>query len=275
MTVVKRDTGLRTCLMEGSVWHKRFTPRVHAFRYRVFYLRLDLEELDRLARKSRFFSVDRFNLFSFRPADYGLHRAARKDGDGPLKDRVVRFLKSEFPDAAVDRIELLTMPRVLGYAFNPLSIYYCYGAADVLSHVIYEVNNTFGERISYAFAVERHGDKLAPHGCAKELHVSPFFEVEGGYRFRQELPEAALKIAIDYLKDSDTGRPQKAFSAAMSLQKKEFSTRNLLHLFLQIPFVTIKVTAAIHWQALLLWLKRHSIFSKPPAPKRLYSTHTR
>ncbi len=261
-------------IMVGRVWHKRHLPREHEFFYRVFYGLFDLDELPVLEKRSRFFSLNRHNLFSLWCDDYGL------DGgpyNGSLKNRIVELIRNEF-EAGINRVELLTMPRVFGYAFNPISIYYCYDQQNHLSHVIYEVNNTFGERFSYAFAVEHKGGKLVPHSCQKQLHVSPFFEVSGGYSFRQSKGEETIKLAIDYRAEasapgaspsgsvSHSSTAEKAFSATMSLEKIEFSDRNLLLTSARIPFVTAKVIAAIHWQALLLWLKKHRVFGKPAAP---------
>lgn len=261
-------------IMVGRVWHKRYLPREHAFFYRVFYGLFDLDELPALEKRSRFFSLNRRNLFSLWCDDYGLDRGPH---DGSLKARIAGLIKSEF-ETDISRVELLTMPRVFGYAFNPISIYYCYGPQNCLSHVIYEVNNTFGERFSYAFAVEGKGGKLVPHTCHKQLHVSPFFEVSGGYSFRQSKDMGTIKLAIDYrtaapasgASPSGSGSllssSKKAFSASMSLEKIDFSGRNLLLTSARIPFVTAKVIAAIHWQALLLLLKKHRVFGKPAAP---------
>ncbi len=270
---------LNSRLMVGTVWHKRYAPRCHEFSYQVFYGLFDLDELADLDRQSWIFSVDRAAPFSIHQADYGL-KPGQNGKD--LKKRIAELIRRQFGDE-VKRVELLTMPRVFGYAFNPISVYYCFAEAGSLSHVIYEVNNTFGERFSYLFSVEVEEGALASHGCEKQLHVSPFFDVSGGYRFRQNKEPKAIRLAIDYrsgaleLEPSSASSPepdlagntcrQKTFSATMSLQKKEFSSQNLLRASVRIPFVTLKVMAAIHWQALLLWIKKHRIFRKPPGPE--------
>lgn len=256
-------------LMVGKVWHKRYSPRVHEFCYRVFYGLFDLDELSALDKQSWLFAVDRMAPLSLRRADYGVdpHQS------GPdLKTRVVDLIEQQF-GAAITRVELLTMPRVFGYAFNPISVYYCYAQAGLLTHVIYEVNNTFGERFSYAFSVEDDGGILPQHACLKQLHVSPFFDVSGGYQFRQKKSAHGIKLAIDYRSEAPEIEPAKAggcepakarrksFSAAMLLEKINFSPLNLLATSVRIPFVTLKVIAAIHWQALLLWVKKTPDFS--------------
>lgn len=270
---------LNSGLMVGTVWHKRYAPRRHGFSYQVFYGLFDLDEFSDLDRRSWVFGVDRAALFSIHQTDYGLKPG--QNGKG-LKKRIAGLIKQQYGDE-IKRVELLTMPKVLGYAFNPISVYYCYAENGLISHVIYEVNNTFGERFSYAFSVEEESGKLTSHGCEKHLHVSPFFDVSGGYRFRQDKNTKAIRLTVDYrsgaqncepesaslqaLETAERTRDQKTFTASMSLNKKVFSSRNLLRISARIPFVTLKVMAAIHWQALLLWLKKHRIFRKPSGPE--------
>lgn len=277
-------SALNSGLMVGTVWHKRYAPRCHEFSYQVFYGLFDLDELSDLDRCSWIFGVDRAALFSIHQTDYGL-KPGQNGKD--LKKRIAGLIKHQFGDE-IKRVELLTMPRVLGYAFNPISVYYCYAKGGLISHVIYEVNNTFGERFSYAFSVEEENGKLASHECEKQLHVSPFFDVSGGYRFRQDKDAKAIRLAIDYRSGAQKLEPgsaslqmpevvgdtrsQKTFSATMSLSKKVFSSRNLLWVSARIPFVTLKVMAAIHWQALLLWIKKHRIFRKPSSPETSVGT---
>ncbi|MBO6504010.1 MAG: DUF1365 domain-containing protein [Kordiimonadaceae bacterium] len=272
------DAGeFRSALMEGRVWHSRELPRKHKFEYRIFYGLFDLDEVDALAKKSAVFAVSRFNLFSFYPADYG-HVPGSCKSVAELKTSIQKLILDRFKKF-VERVELLTMPRVLGYAFNPISVFYCYDDDDVLTHLVYEVNNTFGERIDYAFAVSPRGERIGAHCCEKSLHVSPFFDVSGGYRFQQDFRENTLQLTIDYVSAASEFRPtssnsaqknsqrRKSFVASMHLKKKKFSTENLLSLGLRIPLLTLKVTAAIHWQALLLWIKKHRVISKPAPPQ--------
>ncbi len=266
-----------SALMEGRVWHTRFLPRRHKFDYRIFYCLFDLDEVGTLAKKSSIFSLSALNLFAFFPSDYG-HCTDRIETPADLKYSIQKLVLNRFR-ATIERVELLTMPRLLGYAFNPISVFYGYDARNVLTHIVYEVNNTFGERIDYAFAVSPNGERIGQHGCEKMLHVSPFFDVSGGYGFRQKLREDSLDLTIDYvsaaaefqppeLGNAQTKpRPSKTFVASISLKKRDFSTKNLLSVALRIPFLTFKVTAAIHWQAFLLWIKKHKVISKPARPK--------
>lgn len=275
MTAVSNIT--YSALMEGRVWHTRFLPRRHKFDYRIFYGLFDLDELETLTTQCYVFSLSGFNLFAFYPSDYGLfYDLIETPAD--LKLSIQKLVFDQF-QASVERVELLTMPRMLGYAFNPISVFYCYDAQNVLTHIVYEVNNTFGERVNYAFAVSADHERVGAHSCAKTLHVSPFFDVSGGYRFRQTVREGKLDLTIDYVSASAEFRPKaregvqsaapsmKTFVASMSLERKAFSSKNLLSAGLRIPFLTLKVTAAIHWQALLLWIKKHRVISKPARPE--------
>lgn len=266
-----------SALMEGRVWHCRVLPRKHKFEYRIFYGLFDLDELKTLAETNPVFNVSRFNLFSLYPRDYG-HARSDNQTALDLKRSIQKLVLDRFR-AHIDRVELLTMPRILGYAFNPISVFYCYDIQNQLTHLVYEVNNTFGERIDYAFSVQREGEKIQPHGCEKSLHVSPFFDVSGGYRFRQDRQDATIKLTIDYVsgsaefapsKDVNSGAKSavgKTFVASMALKHKVFSAGNLVSVGLRIPLVTLKVTAAIHWQALKLWVKKHRVISKPAPPE--------
>lgn len=266
-----------SAFMVGKVWHKRLLPREHEFAYSIFYGLFDLDELNELAAKSKLFSVNKFNLLSLFPKDYTSCTKTRAK-PGQLKEELQKLIADQFGEH-VQRIELLTLPRVLGYAFNPISVFYCYANDGLLTHVIYQVNNTFGERISYAFQVDSEGKKVQRHECQKALHVSPFFDVSGGYRFRNSKTEKGLSLTIDYVSqsaefapsgtcDKQTGaKAEKSFIASMSLKRKSFTSENLVNLCCRIPFVTLKVIAAIHWQALLLWVKKHRVFQNPRHPK--------
>ncbi len=270
--------GLRSAFLCGHLWHKRFRPKEHSFSYKVFYCLIDLDEADGLAQSTRFFSVGGANLVSFYPEDHGIDKKQPPAKPQNLKEQVICFLRNQFNAEEVSRVELLTMPRIVGYVFNPISVYYCYDGNDQLVFVIYEVNNTFGERFSYAFRTEQSGTKVGVHTCNKQLHVSPFFSVTGAYEFRQSKSDKLLSLSIDYhaeeekdKTDTTAGvRTPKSFSASMQLKNQNFSTRNLMLNALCIPFMAIKVVAAIHWQALLLWLKKIEYFSKPDAPEELF-----
>jgi len=258
-------------LYVGQVWHKRWRPIVHTFRYSVFYLLVDINHLanpDRHNAGPWCLSFDRFNLFSIHEKDY-----LDKDSDG-LRKQIGTALADAGIDEEPAKVMLLTMPRVLGYAFNPINIYYCLQADDSVSAVLYEVNNTFGERHNYAFQAGQGQsvlpNALSPHQADKNFHVSPFFPVKGQYRFRQSLPEESISLAISY-RDQEN-RP--LLSTTLSGQRAHLDSINLLALFFKIPFLGFKVTAAIHVQAARLWLKGLAFWRKPIPPRQVVTGAT-
>lgn len=233
---------MRSAVYEGTVYHKRLRPRLHAFRYRVFSLLIDLDELPALHGRLRLFSHNRWNLFSFLDRDHGTDRP--KSLSGWVHERL-RGVGIEIPDG---RIALLSYPRILGYVFNPLTVYFCRRADGGLAAIIYEVHNTFGERHAYVLPVDGNG--TVRQDCRKAFYVSPFNDVSGSYAFNVTPPADLVSIHID---QADNGG--KLFQAGFSGRRSELSDRALLGLALRYPLMTVKVIAAIHWQALRLLLK--------------------
>lgn len=242
---------LTSSLYEGTVRHTRVSPFHHSFSYRVFYGLFDIDRLDELNRSNRWFSVGRFNLFSFDP---GVHGPA--DGS-PLRPWVEETVRSAGVELDGGTIHLLAFPRVLGYVFNPISVWYCHDAEGRLVAVIHEVRNTFGDRHSYVVSVEEAGLR---HGFDKQLHVSPFNGMDQGYEFTVTDPGDRISISID--QHDGEGR---LLRAGMALTRVPFSDRNIWRLFLSHPLLTLKVITAIHWQALKLKLKG-ATFHPRPAP---------
>jgi DUF1365 family protein len=245
-----------SALYVGSVMHRRLRPRHHHFRYRAFWFLLDLDELPELARSSRLFSYNRGNLFSLQDRDHG-------DGSSTsLRRQIDKLLLATGVDPAGGRIELFCMPRTLGYVFNPLSVYFCRRQDGSLAAIVYEVHNTFGERHSYVLPVETSG-KVVRQQCQKALYVSPFMGMDLDYQFR--ISESGKRIAVAILARADR-RP--AMVAVLGASRRGFSDIVLLRAFLTIGAITLKVTAAIHWEALRLWLKRIRLRPRSPAPAR-------
>jgi uncharacterized protein len=235
---------LRSGAYEGVVFHSRLRPKSHAFRYRVFSLLVDLDELTELDRRLRLFSRNRWNLFSFRDRDHGI-------GDPTsLIDWVHERLRTIGIAIPGGRIALLCYPRILGYVFNPLSVYFCRRADGTLAALIYEVHNTFGERHAYVLPVEGEVGSALRQACSKAFFVSPFNDVSGHYTFTVSPPADTVSIHID---QGDSAGP--LFRAGFSGRRSELSDRTLLHLALRYPLMTIKVIAAIHWEAIRLLLK--------------------
>ncbi|WP_371348119.1 DUF1365 domain-containing protein [Ancylobacter sp. IITR112] len=245
-----------SALYAGEVMHVRLKPRRHRLAYRLFSLLLDLDEIDGLDRRLRLFSRNRFNVFSFHDRDYADPQA------GPLKAQVERLLAEAglAPDGGA--IRLLTLPRLFGYAFNPLSIYFCHRRDGALSALLYEVNNTFGQRHSYLIPVAP--GEVAPlrQKAEKRFYVSPFMDMGLTYAFRVNPPGEALRIAI---LASDTEGP--VLSAVQTATRRPLNDGELARAMLAYPLLTLKVIAGIHWEALFIWAKGIGLRPRPPAPE--------
>ena len=247
---------LTPALYTGTVWHKRTRPKVHAFRYPVYYLLLDVDDFS--AAKPGLpwcLSFNRFNLFSVHERDFG-----PRDGT-PLRLHVESLLTGKEAPA---RIMMLTMPRLFGYAFNPITVYFCHDAGGALTATIYEVHNTFGEAHCYVFEPGMGMDDVPRHEARKTFHVSPFYPVEGHYSFSLRAPEAQFALAIRYF-GADGNHD---LTACLKAKRRPFTASALMKVFASIPLVPFKVTAAIHYEALRLFLKRLKVFSKPPQSER-------
>lgn len=248
----------------GAVTHRRLRPRPHRLRYRVFSLLLDLDEIPALHARLRLFSHKRFNLFGFDERDHA-------DGTGaPLREWVERHLADAGIDLQGGPIRLLAMPRVLGYGFNPLSVYFCHHCDGRLLALLHQVHNTFGERHTYLIPVatpEAASD--IRQDCAKTFHVSPFMAMDMRYEFRVRAPDAKLNIVI---RGTDADGP--IIVAAMAAERRELTDAALLGAFLRTPLLTLKVILGIHWEALRLWRKGLRLHGKPPPPTEAVSIVT-
>jgi uncharacterized protein len=243
-----------TALYIGSVMHRRLRPRVHRLRHRAFWMLLDLDEIDRLARRLPLFSRNRFNAVSFHDADHG-------DGSKmPLRAQVARHLNAA-GISAEGSIRLLCMPRIFGYGFNPLSIYFCHSREGVLAAILYEVHNTFGQRHSYLIAVPPSAGAVIDQQCDKTFFVSPFLDMDMTYAFRVALPADRVSVAI-----RGDDRDGLLIVAALTGRKIPLTNATLLGVLLTHPLLTLKVIGAIHWHALRLLLKGYRLRARPAAP---------
>jgi hypothetical protein len=243
-------------LFPGVVMHHRLRPFRHRFVYRVFSLLLDPDRLDSLDRRLRLFSAERGNLFSFQNRDHGA-----RDGS-PLRPWIEARLAEVGLDLAHGPIRLLCFPRVLGYVFNPLSIYFCYDPANVLRAIVYEVKNTFGGQRAYALPVgELRADGQIRQACGKDFYVSPFIDLEAGYRFKLIPPTDRLSVVIQEEVEAGT-----QLVATLSGRRVPLTDRQLLRAALRMPFMTHKVIAGIHWEALKLWRKGAGFRSRHDLP---------
>jgi DUF1365 family protein len=246
-----------SALYVGHVMHRRVRPRVHLLRYRLFSLLLDLDHIDDLARRLRLFSRGRFNLFAFHDRDHGAGTAE------PLRAQIERHMREAgiAPDGGA--IRLLTMPRILGYAFNPISVYFCHRRDGALAAILYEVNNTFGQRHSYLLPVAEGATSPIRQHTPKRFHVSPFMAMDMDYTFRVVPPGERLAITIV---GSDADGP--IITAALSTTRRPLTDAALARAFVSHPMLTLKVVAAIGWEALKLWRKRVPVHRLPSPPDR-------
>lgn len=248
---------MNSAIYTGTVWHKRWQPRAHALSYKVFYLLLDLDEVTVLNGVSRLFGWNRRALFAFHDADHGT-------GDGtPFKDHLSACLEQQGYGAGPWRFLVLCMPRTLGYVFNPISIVYCLGEDGRLKAMLYEVNNTFGERIRYLVAVAAQQGPYR-HRCEKSMFVSPFFDLQGDYAFTVTEPAERLTLRIDYRNEG-----QRRLGAVFSGTRDALDARNLRAAALKYPLAAFGVTTAIHYEALKLWLKGIKPHHHQPARRTL------
>jgi DUF1365 family protein len=245
-----------SCLYFGRVAHARLRPFAHRFAYRVFSVFVDLDELPALDRRLRLFSHNRWNLFSLRDRDFG-----PRDG-WALKPWIEEQLAAADLDPC-GKVRLLCFPRVLGYAFNPLSVWFCYDTAERLQAVLYDVSNTFGQAHCYLIPVDpnRAPGRAITQQCAKRFYVSPFMDMDATYRFRLAEPGARLALRID--QESAGGR---GFVATHVGARASLSDAGLLRACLAHPFLSLKVIGGIHWEALRLWRKGARVRPRPEPP---------
>lgn len=233
-------------LYVGEVMHARLKPVGHRFQYRVMSLLIDLDRLDEADRMSPLFGVNRRALYSFHEADHGPRDASS------LRAYAQASAEAKGVDLTGGRVLLLTYPRIAGYTFNPLSVYFCYDASGALAVVIYEVRNTFGDIHPYVLPV--HAGEMGPAGLRQEqdklFYVSPFIEMAMRYHFRIVPPGEIVRLRI---LETDVDGP--VLAATFAGTHRVLSTASLLQAFLALPLMTLKVIAAIHWEALRLWIK--------------------
>lgn len=244
-------------ILSGEVMHRRFFPVRYRFVYRVFSLVLDLDRIGDTARASRWFSHNRFNLFAFHDRDHGA-------GDGtPLRDWLLAQVARLGLCLPIARIEIQCMPRVLGYGFNPMTPWFCYGPTGDLVAILCEVHNTFGER--HGYLLHQGGEPMAwpvRQSRAKGFHVSPFVGMQADYRFRFTRTGDECGIVIHEYEDE-----RLMLVAVQRGTLQPMTDANLLRAALAFPLLTFKVVTMIHWHALKIWLGGATYFPKPTPPR--------
>ena len=245
------------CLYDGQVMHARMKPKPHRFTYGIYSLLIDVMRLKKADNASRFFSVGQYNLLSFHEKDHG-----PCDGSS-LAEHTKTLLKKAGVKSNINRILLMCYPRVLGFTFNPISVYFAYDTMDQLVGIIYEVRNTFGEMHSYVAPVQE--GELTEAGLRQErqklFYVSPFVDMPMNYRFRIRPPSKDLAVRI--LETDATGP---ILTASFIGTHAKLTNKSVLKVFFRVPLMTIKVVAGINWEAMKLWFKGIRFFTRPQAP---------
>jgi DUF1365 family protein len=244
-----------SALYVGSVAHRRVRPRAHHLRYAAFWMLLDLDTIDTLDRRLKLFSRGRFNAMSFYDTDHG------EQTREPLRAQVERYLHTAGITLDGGAIRLLCMPRLFGYGFNPLSIYFCHRADGMLAALLYEVRNTFGERHSYLIPVAAANGPVVRQSCDKCFYVSPFMDMNLRYEFRVLPPGEKLSVVISAADAQGT-----TLIASLVGKRAALTDAALLGLLIRMPLLTLKVIGAIHWHAVRMWLKGFVLKPRPPKP---------
>ena len=272
---------MNSCLYECRVLHRRFTPKGHRFLYRIFLFALDLDELEALGRTLPFFSVRRAALYSFREQDYlptheRMHAGAEASpGPGAsLKERVVALLGARGIDLAGGRVILVTLPRVCGYLFNPVSFYFCHDRTGAPVAALAEVTNTFREMKPYLLGPETR--TAAPSGefhlrTPKFFYVSPYSDVDVDFDFTLRTPDEGLSVRID-----DYRAGARTLASTLTGRRRELNGLRLAWFTLKYPLITFRIIALIHWHAFRLWLKRvpwHAKAARGAEQRALYRPH--
>lgn len=249
-----------SALFAGKVMHMRFRPKRHRLQYRVFSLLLDLDELPTLDKSMRLFGYNRRALISFHDKDHGdgTHNGLRNWIESRLND--AGLLEQDM------RIRVLCYPRILGYVFNPLTLYFCYGQHG-LRAVLYEVCNTFGERHTYTIPVMDTQAENIQQSCTKGFYVSPFVPMNCHYNFHIEPPAEKVLVRID-----ETDPEGMLLVASFAAERQELNDRSLLSALISHPLMTLKITAGIYWEAFLLWRKGTPVYRHSTAANRVAST---
>ena len=234
----------------GAVRHARYAPRRHKFSYRVFSLLIDLDRLDHVALKTRLFSHNNFNLYAIYDRDHGYQ------DQRSLRDFVDEQCAAQGL-ARPDSVLLLCYPRILGYVFNPLSVYYIM-QNDALVALLYEVRNTFGEKHIYFTSLDNGVNSAAHHSHNKDFHVSPFIGMQAEYHFSTALPTDEARLVI---RETQNNTP--LLVTSFSGTRVGLSDASLLRACLFYPLMTFKIIFAIHFEALRLFLKGVAFIRHP------------
>lgn len=246
---------LRSHLLRGKVRHRRTQPMVYELEHDVFYLALDLDEIDRVDEGLRLFSRGRRNVLTLRDRDHFVPEAA------DLRASVHGHLQAEGLDTTGWRVTFITTPRVLGYQFNPASFYLCRDAEGLMQVVIVEVHNTHDERRLYTLQPERRG-KAWIDEMDKDFYVSPFIDMDAHYVVRVQDDPDRVRIAI-----TETEKGEPLLTATLVAERFRLTDRSLLRTLLHVPFATQKTIVAIHLHAWRMWRRGYTFRKHSEVPR--------
>jgi uncharacterized protein len=247
---------ISTSLYRGRVRHTRVKPRVITLKHKCFWLALDIDCLSAIASRLYILSRNTANILSFHDRDHG------DGGDKPLREQVEALLATAGLSKKPASIILFCMPRVLGYGFNPISMYLCHNDEGIVYAVVYQVHNTFGQRHSYVVPVEECNGRSV-QSANKSFYVSPFMDMDLQYTFKLEVSETKLLLSISA---ADSEGP--VIFTSLAANRAELSNRALLTTWLAHPLLTFKVISAIHFHAVRIWIKGIKLRLRPPPPEQ-------
>jgi DUF1365 family protein len=252
---------MNSCLYECTVMHRRLAPKKHEFVYRIFLFLFDLDELAEIERRVPFFSVNTPNLYSLCDEDYFQFHSRG------IRQNLETFLATQNLPLRPARIELLTLPRLLGYTFNPVSVFFCFDENDRPLNSVIQVGNTFGELKPYVVPCDPAGPGFHVR-VPKNYYVSPFSELDLEFDFRFDPPGQRLRLAID-----DYLGGERVLVSTVTGAREELTAANLARFSIRYPLVTLKVIFLIHWEALRLWLKKIPFRLKEAEPELQQGAH--
>lgn len=242
---------MNSCLYKATVMHHRLAPKKHRFHYSVFMFYIDLDELELLRKKLVLFSRNRFNMFSFRDSEHLQLPIDAPDKSKNTKEHLLDYLKQNGMHETVGKIMCLTNLNILGYNFNPVSFYYVFDANQQPLCSVAEVSNTFREMKPYFLGKENLDQRKFHLNTTKYFYVSPFLDHDANFDFSLLIPDDKLHVRIDTF-----NKEERVFISTLTGIKKSLSNGNLFWYSIRFPFLTLRIMALIHWNALLIWLKK-------------------
>lgn len=254
---------LKSSIYTAKVMHHRLAPKKHSFWYKVYMFYIDLDEIDLLAKKLRWFSRNKFNLFSFKDAEHLELPRENPDQTKNTRQHLENYLKENGVDGSKLKVKLLTNLNVLGYNFNPVSFYYCFDEAGNPVCCVAEISNTYREMKLFFFGKEELDGDTFKKTTIKYFYVSPFIDHDDVFDFSLKIPTDKLEIKID---DIDK-QGNRFFISTLKGDRKTLNNVNLLRYFFSIPLIPLQIMGMIHWQALRLWLKKISFHPKAENPE--------